>query len=180
MLKMQLHWAALELISAVRKAAKLSPRFLCLIRWWQIRRKSVTLKNFHLKLTLNFIYVGCTRRLNFLVLAEWAVNDHSLSLGNGVEVSQGEYSISKEETERGLFTVNSNLSIEAVKSSRVDCLASVSALSQPRKSSVTLTVGTKQTHTSFLCKYHTLPACRRILRVMIRYHLSCPPSTVSQ
>lgn len=60
--------------------------------------------------------------------------------GNGVEVSQGEYTISSKAS--GLnFTVTSTLNVTAVKSSRVDCLASVSALPAPLMSSVHLTVG---------------------------------------
>ncbi|TKS81253.1 hypothetical protein D9C73_015358 [Collichthys lucidus] len=58
----------------------------------------------------------------------------------GLYVSKSEYNISSEETGKSLFTVTSNLSVKAVKSSRVDCLASVSALPTPLKSSVRLTV----------------------------------------
>lgn len=56
-------------------------------------------------------------------------------------MSQSEYNISSEETGRSLFTVTSNLRVTAVKSSHVDCLASVSALPTPLSSSVRLTVG---------------------------------------
>ncbi|KAE8295485.1 hypothetical protein D5F01_LYC06417 [Larimichthys crocea] len=63
---------------------------------------------------------------------QWQVNDK--------KVSKSEYNISSEETGKSLFTVTSNLSVKAVKSSRVDCLASVSALPTPLKSSVRLTV----------------------------------------
>ncbi|XP_040901464.1 immunoglobulin superfamily member 5 isoform X2 [Toxotes jaculatrix] len=63
---------------------------------------------------------------------QWQVND--------IKVSQGEYNISSEESGKSLFTVSSNLSVTAAKSSRVDCLASVSALPTPLKSSVRLTV----------------------------------------
>ncbi|XP_060928872.1 immunoglobulin superfamily member 5 isoform X3 [Limanda limanda] len=62
----------------------------------------------------------------------WLVNDK--------EVSQGEYNISSEESGKSLFTVSSNLSVMAAKSSEVDCLVSVSALTTPLKSSVRLTV----------------------------------------
>uniref|UniRef100_A0A3Q3QJT7 Ig-like domain-containing protein n=1 Tax=Monopterus albus TaxID=43700 RepID=A0A3Q3QJT7_MONAL len=63
---------------------------------------------------------------------QWQVNDK--------EVSQSEYNISCEEFGKSLFTVTSNLSMTAAKSSHVDCLASVSALPTPLKSSVRLTV----------------------------------------
>ncbi|KAM6987362.1 uncharacterized protein igsf5b isoform 2-T3 [Tautogolabrus adspersus] len=63
---------------------------------------------------------------------QWWMNDK--------KVSQAEYNISSEESGRGLFTVNSNLSVSAVKSSYVDCLASVSALPTPLRSSIRLTV----------------------------------------
>ncbi|XP_067364630.1 immunoglobulin superfamily member 5 isoform X2 [Channa argus] len=63
---------------------------------------------------------------------QWQVNDK--------KVSQGEYNISSEQSEKSLFTVTSNLSVTAAKSSRVDCLVSVSALPAPLKSSVRLTV----------------------------------------
>ncbi|XP_060928874.1 immunoglobulin superfamily member 5 isoform X5 [Limanda limanda] len=62
----------------------------------------------------------------------WLVNDK--------EVSQGEYNISSEESGKSLFTVSSNLSVMAAKSSEVDCLVSVSALTTPLKSSVRLTL----------------------------------------
>lgn len=65
----------------------------------------------------------------------------SLSLGIGAEVSQGEYNISSEESGKGLFTVTSFHSVTAAKSSRVVCLASVSALTTPLNSSVRLIVG---------------------------------------
>ncbi|XP_037533708.1 immunoglobulin superfamily member 5 [Nematolebias whitei] len=54
-------------------------------------------------------------------------------------VSPDEY-ISTAEVEKRLFTVSSNLSVTAERSSRVDCLASVSALNTPLQSSVSLTV----------------------------------------
>ncbi|XP_053177340.1 immunoglobulin superfamily member 5 isoform X2 [Scomber japonicus] len=55
------------------------------------------------------------------------------------KVSQSEYTISSEAS--GLnFTVTSTLNVTAMKSSRVDCLASVSALPAPLMSSVHLTV----------------------------------------
>ncbi|XP_031146601.1 immunoglobulin superfamily member 5 isoform X1 [Sander lucioperca] len=63
---------------------------------------------------------------------QWQVNDK--------KVSQGEYNISSEESGKSLFNVTSNLSFTAAKSSNVDCLASVSALPTPLKSSVRLTV----------------------------------------
>ncbi|KAM9359136.1 immunoglobulin superfamily member 5 [Symphorus nematophorus] len=56
------------------------------------------------------------------------------------KVSHDEYNISSEESGKNLFTVTSNLSVTAAKSSHVDCLAFVSALSTPLKSSVRLTV----------------------------------------
>ncbi|XP_070685795.1 immunoglobulin superfamily member 5 [Pempheris klunzingeri] len=59
---------------------------------------------------------------------------------NNKKVSQGDYNISSEESGKSLFTVTSNLSMTAAKSSHVDCLASVSALPTPLKSSVRLTV----------------------------------------
>ncbi|XP_076590597.1 immunoglobulin superfamily member 5 [Chaetodon auriga] len=63
---------------------------------------------------------------------QWQVYDR--------KVSQGEYSITSEESGKDLFIVTSSLNITATKSSRVDCLASVSALPTPLKSSVQLTV----------------------------------------
>nr|XP_029134967.1 immunoglobulin superfamily member 5-like isoform X2 [Labrus bergylta] len=63
---------------------------------------------------------------------QWWVNDK--------KVSQAEYNISSEESGRSLFTVNSNLSVTAAKSSYVDCLASVSALPTPLRSRIRLTV----------------------------------------
>ncbi|XP_029302709.1 immunoglobulin superfamily member 5 [Cottoperca gobio] len=63
---------------------------------------------------------------------QWHLNDKM--------VSQGEYNISSEESGKSLFTVTSNLSVTAAKSSHVDCLASVSALPTPLKSRVRLTV----------------------------------------
>ncbi|XP_071328078.1 immunoglobulin superfamily member 5 isoform X2 [Trachinotus anak] len=63
---------------------------------------------------------------------QWTVDD--------IKVSQGEYNISSEESGKSLFTVSSNLSVTAAKSSNVDCLASVSALPTPLKSHVRLTV----------------------------------------
>ncbi|XP_072248844.1 immunoglobulin superfamily member 5 isoform X2 [Leuresthes tenuis] len=65
-------------------------------------------------------------------IVQWQV-DHR-------KVSQNEYNVSTEDMEKSLFTVTSNLSIMAAKSSRVDCLASVSALKTPLKSSINLTV----------------------------------------
>ncbi|KAM7413401.1 hypothetical protein PAMA_020677 [Pampus argenteus] len=65
----------------------------------------------------------------------WQVDDK--------KVSQGEYNITSEESGKSLFTVTSNLSVKAVKSSRVHCLASVSALPTPLMSSVNLTVVTE-------------------------------------
>ncbi|KAM7399547.1 hypothetical protein PAMP_018813 [Pampus punctatissimus] len=62
----------------------------------------------------------------------WQVDDK--------KVSQGEYNISIEESGKSLFTVTSNLSVKAVKSCRVHCLASVSALPTPLMSSVNLTL----------------------------------------
>ncbi|XP_008423510.1 immunoglobulin superfamily member 5 isoform X1 [Poecilia reticulata] len=62
---------------------------------------------------------------------QWQVHDK--------KVSRDEYNISTEEKEN-LFTVSSNLSIQAGRSSVVGCLASVSALRKPLESSVSLTV----------------------------------------
>nr|XP_061797034.1 immunoglobulin superfamily member 5-like [Nerophis lumbriciformis] len=59
---------------------------------------------------------------------------------HGKKLSQSEYNLSSELTGKSLFTVSSNLSMTATKSSRVDCLASVSALSTPLMSSIPLTV----------------------------------------
>ena len=58
-----------------------------------------------------------------------------------VEVDEGEYNVSSEVSLGGLFSVNSSLSLRAAESSRVECLASVSALHQPLTSGVRLTVG---------------------------------------
>ncbi|XP_028276448.1 immunoglobulin superfamily member 5 isoform X2 [Parambassis ranga] len=63
---------------------------------------------------------------------QWRVDDK--------QVSQSEYDIRSEELEESLFTVTSNLNVTAAKSFYVDCLASVSALTTPLKSSVRLTV----------------------------------------
>ncbi|XP_034557286.1 immunoglobulin superfamily member 5 isoform X2 [Notolabrus celidotus] len=65
-------------------------------------------------------------------IIQWQVNDR--------KISQAEYNISIEDSSKSLFTVSSNLSITAAQSSSVDCLASVSALLTPQKSSVRLTV----------------------------------------
>ena len=65
----------------------------------------------------------------------------SLCGGVVVQVSQGDYNTSSEESRKSLFTVSSNYSVMATKSSQVDCLVSVSALTTPLKSSVRLTVG---------------------------------------
>ncbi|XP_017275516.1 immunoglobulin superfamily member 5 [Kryptolebias marmoratus] len=59
---------------------------------------------------------------------------------NGKKVSPAEYSISAAAMEKSLFTVSSNYSVTAKSRSQVDCLASVSALNTPLKSSVHLTV----------------------------------------
>ncbi|CAN9511506.1 unnamed protein product [Ophioblennius macclurei] len=59
---------------------------------------------------------------------------------NGKKVSEGEYNISSEESDKSLFAVTSNLNVTASVSSDVDCLASVSALAAPLKSSSHLTV----------------------------------------
>ncbi|KAK9520659.1 hypothetical protein VZT92_020530 [Zoarces viviparus] len=63
---------------------------------------------------------------------QWQVNDK--------KVNQDEYNTSSEVSGKSLFTVTSNLSVAAVKSSHVACLASVSALRTPLNSSVRLTV----------------------------------------
>ncbi|XP_029373929.1 immunoglobulin superfamily member 5-like isoform X2 [Echeneis naucrates] len=65
-------------------------------------------------------------------ILQWQVND--------MKVSLGEYNISSEESGKSLFTVSSNLSVTATKSSDVECLASVSALPTPLNSRVRLTV----------------------------------------
>lgn len=70
-----------------------------------------------------------------------------------MELSQGDYNITGEELEESLFTVTSNLSVTATKSSLVDCLASVSALPTPLKSGVRLTVG--ETRTLYNTTVHT-------------------------
>ncbi|KAM4590319.1 uncharacterized protein igsf5b [Fundulus diaphanus] len=62
---------------------------------------------------------------------QWQVHDK--------KVSPEDYNISTEEKEN-LFTVSSNLSVPAERSSVVGCLVSVSALKDPLKSSVRLTV----------------------------------------
>ncbi|XP_077421668.1 immunoglobulin superfamily member 5 isoform X2 [Vanacampus margaritifer] len=59
---------------------------------------------------------------------------------NGKKLSQSEYNLISEETGKSLFTVSSNLSMTATKSSRVDCLASVSALPMPLMGGIRLTV----------------------------------------
>ncbi|XP_061638746.1 immunoglobulin superfamily member 5 isoform X2 [Phyllopteryx taeniolatus] len=59
---------------------------------------------------------------------------------HGKKLSQSSYHLSSEQTGKSLFTVSSNLSMTATQSSRVDCLASVSALSTPLMSSIYLTV----------------------------------------
>ncbi|XP_077579580.1 immunoglobulin superfamily member 5 isoform X1 [Stigmatopora nigra] len=58
----------------------------------------------------------------------------------GKKLRRSEYNLSSELTGKSLFTVRSNLSMTATKSSHVHCLASVSALSTPLKSSIRLTV----------------------------------------
>ncbi|XP_030599423.1 immunoglobulin superfamily member 5-like isoform X2 [Archocentrus centrarchus] len=63
---------------------------------------------------------------------KWQVNDK--------EVGLSEYNISSEESGERLFTLTSNLSVLAAKSSHVDCLASVSALPKPLKSRISLKV----------------------------------------
>lgn len=68
----------------------------------------------------------------------WRVGD--------TEVSPGDYNISCEESGGNLFTVSSNLSVTAVKTSDVHCLASVSTLTSPLESSVRLTVVAEVVH----------------------------------
>ncbi|XP_005720638.1 immunoglobulin superfamily member 5-like isoform X2 [Pundamilia nyererei] len=63
---------------------------------------------------------------------KWEVNNN--------KVSPSEYNISSEESKESLFTLTSKLSVLAAKSSHVDCLASVSALPQPLKSTISLKV----------------------------------------
>ncbi|XP_011606563.2 immunoglobulin superfamily member 5 isoform X1 [Takifugu rubripes] len=61
----------------------------------------------------------------------------------GKQVSQSDYNVTAGEAVNSVFTVTSSLLLTATMTSRVDCLASVSALSQPLKSSVSLTVVTE-------------------------------------
>lgn len=64
-----------------------------------------------------------------------------------VQVKQDDYNISAGPPDSGLFSVSSSLVLTAETSSHVDCLASVSALAQPLRASVGLTVGeTTQEH----------------------------------
>ncbi|XP_024119345.1 immunoglobulin superfamily member 5 [Oryzias melastigma] len=68
-------------------------------------------------------------------LVQWQVD--------GKKVKQNQHSESDSsfvEVVGGFFTVTTNLTLRAVKSSHVDCLASVSALPEPLKSSINLTV----------------------------------------
>ncbi|XP_074535649.1 immunoglobulin superfamily member 5 [Halichoeres trimaculatus] len=58
---------------------------------------------------------------------------------NNKEISQTEFNIS-EKSSRSLFSASSSLSVMAVQSSDVDCLASVSAMPKPLNSSIRLTV----------------------------------------
>ncbi|XP_039454019.1 immunoglobulin superfamily member 5 isoform X3 [Oreochromis aureus] len=74
---------------------------------------------------------------------------------NNKEVSPSEYNISSEESRESLFTVTSNLSVLAAKSSHVDCLASVSALPEPLKSTISLKVFRLQTGFSFSKRFLT-------------------------
>ncbi|RVE64536.1 hypothetical protein OJAV_G00127060 [Oryzias javanicus] len=69
-------------------------------------------------------------------LVQWQVDGKK-------EVKQSQHNESNSsfvEVVGGLFTVTTNLTLRAVRSTRVDCLASVSALPEPLKSSVNLTV----------------------------------------
>ncbi|KAM9734022.1 immunoglobulin superfamily member 5 isoform 1-T1 [Menidia menidia] len=59
---------------------------------------------------------------------------------DNIQVSQTEHNFITEELGKDLFSVISNFSITAAKSSTVACLASVSALKTPLKSSIKLTV----------------------------------------
>ncbi|XP_049922716.1 immunoglobulin superfamily member 5 isoform X4 [Epinephelus moara] len=77
---------------------------------------------------------------------QWHVKDRK---GIGMEVRRGDYNISIQESGKSLFTVTSNLSFLAAKSSRVDCLASVSALTTPLNSSVNLTVESSPQETTW-------------------------------
>ncbi|XP_078023310.1 immunoglobulin superfamily member 5 isoform X3 [Epinephelus lanceolatus] len=77
---------------------------------------------------------------------QWHVKDRK---GIGMEVRRGDYNISIQESGKSLFTVTSNLSFSAAKSSRVDCLASVSALTTPLNSSVNLTVESSPQETTW-------------------------------
>lgn len=96
-----------------------------------------------LKIKTLFLLIPSHQIVNIPLSQQSINNTNSLSpcLGIGVEVSQGEYSISSEESGKSLFTVTSSLNVTAAKSSHVDCLAAVSALPTPMKSSVRLTVG---------------------------------------
>lgn len=58
---------------------------------------------------------------------------------NNKEISQAEYNVS-EKSSKSLFSASSILSLMAAQSADVDCLASVSAMSKPLKSSIRLTV----------------------------------------
>ncbi|XP_054650285.1 immunoglobulin superfamily member 5 isoform X2 [Dunckerocampus dactyliophorus] len=71
-------------------------------------------------------------------LLQWEVD--------GKKLSQREYNLSSGEKRNSLFTVSSNVSLTATRSSGVACLASVSALSTPLKSSVRLTVVAEVLH----------------------------------
>ncbi|XP_059930832.1 immunoglobulin superfamily member 5 isoform X2 [Gadus macrocephalus] len=59
---------------------------------------------------------------------------------NGVEVSPGDYNVSRVGPSWGLVTMTSDLGLRATESSLVECLASVTALAQPLSSRVHITV----------------------------------------
>ena len=75
-----------------------------------------------------------------------------------MEVSPGDYNISRAGPAGGLVTVTSALGLSAAESSLVECLASVSALAQPLSSHIHLTVGEGHTHTH--THTHTQDMCK--------------------
>ena len=65
-----------------------------------------------------------------------------------MEVSPGDYNVSRVGPSGGLVTMTSNLGLRATESSLVECLASVTALARPLSSHVHITVGEElRTHT---------------------------------
>ncbi|KAI4815719.1 hypothetical protein KUCAC02_005854 [Chaenocephalus aceratus] len=92
---------------------------------------------------------------------QWHVNNKT--------VSRGDYNISSEESEESLFTVSSNLSVTAAKSSYVDCLASVSALRTPLRSSFRLTVVAEVVQLEDGCTVHRRQAKQSPQEAEIRF-----------